>query len=79
MQRQQKITLGEMRQSGLADCRSFAATTNALTRSSSMPISGAMMYGCPTWSRNSPVRFAGTAAPISGPLFERAKMGTEAG
>ena len=32
------------------------------------------MYGCPTWSRNSPVRFAGTAAPISGPLFERAKM-----
>jgi hypothetical protein len=38
MQRQQKITLGKMRQSGLADCRSFAATTNALTRSSSMAL-----------------------------------------
>ena len=79
MQRQQKITLGEMRSPALADCRSFAATTNALTRSSSMLITGSHDVRLSDLEPKFTCQICGHRGADIRPLFERAKMGTEAG
>jgi hypothetical protein len=66
MKREQKITLGEMRESPLPGSSSIVPTTNLRIRAWSTLAGGAMTCACPTWSRSLPVRFAAIGAQTSG-------------
>jgi hypothetical protein len=67
MQRQQKITLGEMRSNnGPTRLIVYCSDFNALTPSSWIPPLGAMTYGCRIWSLGLLTRPAAGGALTSG-------------
>jgi hypothetical protein len=66
MQREQKITLGEMRESGPTRLIVYCADYKCGIQSWSTPAAGAMTSACPIWSRDLPVRFAAIGRPTSG-------------
>lgn len=62
MQREQKITLREMRESG--PTRLICGDYRCAHSSWSTPVAGAMKCACPAWSRNSRVRSAAKKGPL---------------
>jgi hypothetical protein len=63
--RQQKITFGEMRESGVDRILIYCADYKCSHSKAITPIDGRMTFGCPISSRGSGVRHATIGAPTS--------------
>ena len=76
MQREQKITLGEMRSSGGPTRLLVFGDYSARSLSSSAPKAGMMTSASPTWSRSSHVGLCGHRGANIRPLFAHTLRGT---
>ena len=74
MTREQKITLGEMRSSGVWGLLIYCGDYKCAHSIESTPIDGRTMFGCPIWSPYSSARLAAIAARMSGrTLMQRSR------